>query len=248
LVCAIVCVCACAQACHADSANVKVSRLRQIATVVQCISTDCVSHARAKSIPQSAPTTSKRTYNTVVSSPPTQNVLHRDTTTSHRVLPSTTRKHRVWSFNTSSVATEDSSQRAGLMRCCLQCPVAWPHPSHLTPFSTRHTEDYTRTHDTLNQRFKAQRRTRLAAQQSIDNEGTRQGKQATHRSTEHPHPHTHLSQAATHSQTHSTLLAQIPHSDSPTIADHFVHHQADERSELAIGDRFPDVNWAHVCG
>jgi hypothetical protein len=24
--------------------------------------------------------------------------------------------------------------------------------------------------------------------------------------------------------------------------DHFVHHQADERN------RFPDVNWAHVCG
>jgi hypothetical protein len=36
----------------------------------------------------------------------------------------------------------------------------------------------------------------------------------------------------------------------PQSRDHFVHHQADERSEpnLAIGDRFTDTNWARVCG
>jgi hypothetical protein len=34
----------------------------------------------------------------------------------------------------------------------------------------------------------------------------------------------------------------------PPSRDHFVHHQADKRSELAIEERVPDVRWTRVCG
>jgi hypothetical protein len=82
------------------------------------------------------------------------------------------------------------ARRAHALLLAVPRCLATSLPPHSFFHSTHTPEDYTRTHDTLNQRFKAQRRTRLAAQQSIDNEGTRQGKQATHRSTEHTHPHT----------------------------------------------------------
>jgi len=123
------------------------------------------------------------------------------------------RKHRVWPSNTSSVATEDSSQCARLMRGCLQCPVALTTSlSFLHSTHRKITQEHT-THSTTASRHRcalAWPRNRASITRARD----KGSKPHTAAQNTHTHPHTPFAGGHTQPHTPSTLLSQIPHSDS----------------------------------
>jgi hypothetical protein len=162
-------------------------------------------------VPRAYPSHTSECTNSCVITPdakcfaPTHNHITSCAPEHNKMVARGERKHRVWPSNTSSVPTEDSSQRARLMRGCLQCPVALatslpPHSFlHLTHRKIR--QEHT-THSITASRHRcalAWPRNRASITRARD-KGSK-----PHTAAQNTHTPTHTPFAGGHTATHSSL-------------------------------------------